>query len=66
MTVSNGVKASAQKGWGWPALSKKAHYFTDGRSLCGKWLFWGQLEEGNDGSPDNCAQCKRRLAATKK
>lgn len=51
------------EGWGWPANSKKAHYFLEGsiRSLCGKWAFTGERESGKDESPDNCAECKRRL-----
>ena len=54
------------EGWGWPSNSKKAHYFAaTRRSLCGKWAFLGVLEEGNDGSRDNCAECKRRLAKEK-
>lgn len=58
-----------REGWGFPAASKKAHYFVIkagnalGESLCGKWGFWGgETEQGNDNSPDNCAECKKRLA----
>jgi hypothetical protein len=61
-----------REGWGWPANSRKAHYFIYGKSsrgewlfaadaLCGRMMFAGALEEGGDGSPDNCAECKRRL-----
>lgn len=50
-----------KEGWGWPPLSKKAHYFDGGRSLCGKWLFLGVVEQGGDESPDNCQQCRREL-----
>jgi hypothetical protein len=37
----------------------------DGRSLCRKWLAFDSQprEQGNDTSPDNCAECKRRHAA---
>ena len=49
------------EGWGWPGNAKKAHYFVGSRSLCGKWLYLGSLEQGNDDSPDNCAVCKRKL-----
>ena len=52
-------------GWGWPSNSKKAHYVVEGRSLCGKWLYLGQLEQGNDGSPDNCTACKKALEKRK-
>jgi len=48
-------------GWGWPVNSRKAHYFVNGRALCGRWLFFGPLEQGNDDNPDNCAECKKRL-----
>jgi len=49
------------EGWGWITNSPKWHYFVDGRSLCGKWIGLGELEQGNDGSPDNCTACKRAL-----
>lgn len=49
------------EGWGWPANSRKAHYFVDGKALCGKWMFFGNLEEGNDESSDNCTACKKAL-----
>ncbi len=53
------------RGWGWPALSKKAHYFEDGRSLCNRWMYMGQLEDNNLDSPDDCATCRKRLAKVK-
>jgi len=50
-------------GWAFPPQSRKAHYFPagSGESLCRKIGFAFDLprEEGNDGSPDNCAKCKR-------
>jgi hypothetical protein len=52
-------------GWAWPLNLRKAHYFAEGAgiSLCGKVMYLGsQREQGNDGSKDNCADCKRRLA----
>jgi len=54
-------KKVAKEGWGWPANSRKAHYFVDGLSLCGRWGYFGEVEQGNDDSPDNCAVCKRLL-----
>src|SRR5579864_4434984 len=30
-----------KKGWAWPVNSRKAHYFFDARSLCGKMAFFG-------------------------
>ena len=55
------------EGWGAPGCSKKYHYFTaDGRSLCMKIGFYrGEREQGNDDSPDNCAECRKRLARSK-
>jgi hypothetical protein len=53
------------EGWGFPLLSKKAHYFKpDMRSLCGKWLYSGELtkDDGKKG-PDDCALCRKRLDA---
>jgi hypothetical protein len=32
---------SKSRGWLWPAAARKAHYFTDGRSLCGKFAAVG-------------------------
>jgi hypothetical protein len=51
------------EGWGYsPNISKKWHYFVDGTSLCHKIGFYhSELEQGNDNSVDNCAECKRRL-----
>jgi len=64
---------SSKEGWGWPFNSRKAHYFVPEepqdkikRSLCGQWLYGGQLEQGNDESPDNCKECIRRLEKRRK
>lgn len=49
------------KGWGFPASSKKAHYFNgEARSLCGGWLFTGMLEDNNHRSLDNCKSCMKK------
>lgn len=52
-------------GWGWPALSRKAHYFHDGRSLCMSWLYGGPLTKSqtvaDKRGPDDCASCHKRL-----
>jgi hypothetical protein len=52
-----------KEGWTWLINSKKWHYFRKSKSLCGKFLIIGnpQLEQGNNESSDNCAQCKKLL-----
>lgn len=50
-----------EEGWGFPELSKKAHYFVEGRSLCGRWAYTGALEPAALASPDDCAACTRKL-----
>jgi len=64
MTIETQEKP--KEGWGFPRLSKKAHYFVDTMALCRKWGFYtGPLEQGNDKSPDNCAACMKALAKRK-
>jgi len=42
--------------------SAKAHYIgEDCRSLCGRYMWLGEVEQGNDDSPDNCKGCRKRL-----
>lgn len=47
-------------------LRGKYHWFNEGeaRSLCLRWAAFDfqPREQGKDDSPDNCAECKRRLA----
>ena len=53
------------EGWGWPGAARKAHYFEEGEtiSLCGRWMFAGPRDTNRGGtSPDDCVECKRRLA----
>jgi hypothetical protein len=55
-------RKAMRQGWGFPILSKKAHYFVDGRSLCQKWIFTGEYEQETEKrSPDDCAVCRRKL-----
>jgi hypothetical protein len=54
--------------WGWPGLSKKAHVFSDMRSLCGKWLFLSKEKTITEAppatrGPDDCAACHKKLVA---
>lgn len=55
------------EGWGWPIQAKKAHYFVDGRSLCGNWMYTGRRLGGPHAksSPDDCKACTRELAKAK-
>jgi hypothetical protein len=53
-----------QEGWAFPALAKKAHYFVNVESLCGRWWFTGQLDE-NQKTPEkpqktDCVECHRK------
>ena len=52
-------------GWGWPLNSRKCHYFEQGISLCGKWMFFGKSVENQSGSKsvDDCVACRRKLEA---
>ena len=52
-------------GWGKSPVSRKWHYFqkNDDMALCKKiGFFFGEREEGNNSSPDNCAECRKKLA----
>lgn len=50
------------EGWGWPLRSRKAHYFVKSRSLCGRWMYTGELTRNQAaGSPDDCKACARKL-----
>ena len=55
-----------REGWGFPRGARKAHYFRETFALCRKYGFYrSTLEQGNDDSPDNCAQCARILKREK-
>jgi hypothetical protein len=55
-----------KQGWGFPAGSRKAHYFVDSMSLCRRWgFYYGPLEQGKDDSPDNCPSCMKALIKRK-
>jgi hypothetical protein len=61
------MEKRTNEGWGRPAGSRKWHYFTgDGMSLCRKYGFYlGCVEQGNDSSSENCAECKKILKNNK-
>jgi hypothetical protein len=61
--VSESKRKPERRGWGWPAFATKAHYFVGAApSLCGRWMFWGVLEDDKDDLPVNCKECRHRLA----
>jgi hypothetical protein len=49
-----------KKGWAQTSLMKKPHYFVNGTSLCGKWMFCGEVEEGNPNWSD-CIICANKF-----
>lgn len=51
--------SEVKKGWAWPLAAKEAHYFVDGRSKCGKWMYLGPIQIG-PASLDDCAACCRK------
>lgn len=55
--------AALFEGWGFPANSRKAHYFreSEARSICGKWMYFGTRELPDLPSDDDCAECVRRV-----
>jgi hypothetical protein len=62
--------AADEQGWWNPqpfSSRSKFHYVgSDGRSLCGKWLYFkGDLDNSKDDHPDNCAACQRKRKAAK-
>ena len=52
-----------KEGWTWLSNATKWHYFRNGQSLCKKYGIFGpgDLELGNNDSPDNCVQCRKIL-----
>lgn len=50
------------KGWAWVTGARKAHFFVNGRSLCGNWSFFGRAtpDDGRDG-PWDCKKCQRKV-----
>jgi hypothetical protein len=54
------------EGWFFTIDGRKCHYkpITDYRALCGKAAYWGKaeyLQPDSGRSPDDCAECRRRL-----
>jgi len=53
-----------KRGWAWPDNAAKSHYFINGRSLCGRWMFLGEplAEDHPGGLRNDCKACTQRLA----
>lgn len=51
-------------GWAWPPLSRKAHYFDRGMSLCHGWLYAGEPDSvqdmGEEPSRNDCRVCWKK------
>jgi hypothetical protein len=67
--TSGHVEEPLREGWGWPMLSKKAHYFDGSTSLCRRWLYMAELKPDEFRGPDDCKACcklldKRKAKAT--
>ena len=57
-----GKDRSMGEGWGTVVCGCGAHYFINGKSLCGEWLWVrGNLEPVGETAPDDCVLCTRRL-----
>jgi len=52
-----------KEGWALPGLSRKSHYFVEGRSLCGRWAYFGDCYPDIERrrSPLDCVVCVRKL-----
>jgi len=56
------------EGWCWPMRTRKAHYFREGRSLCGWWQFVDKVKEPDVCGPNGprCKECRQELANLKR
>ena len=67
-SVGSAAPDGSLTGWWNPEpmrSTSKFHYIgLDGRALCGRWAYLrGDIEEGKDDHPDNCAACRRKKLA---
>ena len=52
------------EGWAFPTTSaRKCHFIKRGRSLCGRYGYWGEELWADTGqaSPDDCKACRVKL-----
>lgn len=55
-----------EEGWVCLANSNKYHYIRDSRSLCGKWMYLGNIFYADEfESPDDCKSCRNKLKKEK-
>lgn len=52
-----------KEGWARPWLARKYHYFVDGKSMCGSWLYTGKVCSDVGYSSVDCKRCTRLLEA---
>lgn len=56
-----GVKI--MQGWKFLISAIKAHYFIEGRSMCGSWLTFGnEFEDKEPNINDMCKNCMKKAA----
>lgn len=61
-TTNKDEEKPITEGWGKPQISRKFHYFVNRRSLCGRYMFWGDLQaDTGEASPDDCKSCRKKL-----
>lgn len=54
------------EGWGKSLVSRKWHYFRNRDSLCRRiGFYFGEVEQGNDHSSDNCSAYAKILSKEK-
>lgn len=54
------------EGWGYMSNAVKGHYFKSNRSLCGRWIFFGELD-ADDGvaRQSDCLSCRKKNGGSK-
>lgn len=51
----------SSEGWAVPIGTTFAHYFVDGKSLCDRWRWRGELEPIDRVTPHDCVMCLHEL-----
>lgn len=56
------IEEKIEEGWARPMAAKKYHYFRGITSLCGRWMYGGELfEDIGPAHKDDCVPCRREL-----